>query len=194
MPFKDKEKYKAYQAAWQAANREEQNARRLEWRKANLERDKARSRAWYTKNKENKEITKQRSRARYAEKVNEIKAQKATYREKNKEHIKEHASKWRKENKDKKNTYEHTRRARKAGNGGKLSKDIIIRLLFLQKRKCAICKKNMDKTGHHLDHIIPLHVGGANSDRNVQLTCPMCNAKKGRKDPIQFMQSIGYLL
>lgn len=85
-------------------------------------------------------------------------------------------------------------RAKKKGNGGVISKDIIQKLWKLQKGKCAVCKANLKKTGYHLDHIIPVSKGGKNEDRNVQLTCPKCNAKKGNKDPIQFMQEMGYLL
>jgi len=45
-----------------------------------------------------------------------------------------------------------------------------------------------------MDHIVPLAKGGKNIDSNIQLTCPKCNLEKNSKDPIEFMQSRGYLL
>lgn len=88
----------------------------------------------------------------------------------------------------------HNYRARKKHNGGRLSSDIIHRLLVFQKNRCAICGKSLKKTGHHLDHIIPLARGGKNKDSNTQLTCPTCNRKKSARDPIAFAQSMGLLL
>lgn len=78
--------------------------------------------------------------------------------------------------------------------GGKLSKGLPVRLLELQRGKCACCRASLSDTGYHLDHIIPLAAGGENSDHNIQLLCPACNIKKAAKHPIEFMQSNGYLL
>jgi 5-methylcytosine-specific restriction endonuclease McrA len=50
------------------------------------------------------------------------------------------------------------------------------------------------KAYNRLDHIIPLARGGKNEYRNMQVTCPTCNRQKHSKDPIEFMQSRGYLL
>lgn len=86
----------------------------------------------------------------------------------------------------------NARRARLAGSSGKLSKGIVAKLLKLQKGKCAYCATVLHK--HHLDHIIPLALGGKNTDDNVQLLCPPCNMSKGAKHPIDYMQSKGLLL
>jgi 5-methylcytosine-specific restriction endonuclease McrA len=63
-----------------------------------------------------------------------------------------------------------------------------------EKKKAYNRKTPLGRTGYHLDHIIPLARGGKNEDRNMQVTCPTCNRQKHSKDPIEFMQSRGYLL
>ena len=43
-------------------------------------------------------------------------------------------------------------------------------------------------------HIIPLALGGANDDLNVQLLTPDCNQRKKAQHPVDYMQSQGFLL
>ena len=86
------------------------------------------------------------------------------------------------------------RRARKYGSQGTLSKNIPAKLLDRQRGKCSICGIKLDRNNFHIDHIMPLFLGGEHSDRNVQATCPICNLNKGAKHPIIFMRERGYLL
>lgn len=85
------------------------------------------------------------------------------------------------------------RRARLVGNGGRLSQNIVDKLFKLQKGKCACCGKSL-ANGYHLDHILPLYLGGTNDDSNVQLLTPFCNTSKSKKHPVEYMQSKGFLL
>jgi 5-methylcytosine-specific restriction endonuclease McrA len=68
----------------------------------------------------------------------------------------------------------------------------------LQRGKCAYCRKNLKRGGRlgcHIDHIIPLALGGAHVQNNLQLTCALCNIRKHAKHPIEFAQSsLGLLL
>lgn len=66
-------------------------------------------------------------------------------------------------------------------------------LLLLQKCKCAVCHESL-KARYHVDHIMPLALGGDNSPENLQLLCPTCNCSKGARDPVEFMQKNGRLL
>ena len=78
------------------------------------------------------------------------------------------------------------RRALKKQNGGVLSKDIVQRLLITQKGLCACCGTPLNGK-FHLDHIMPLALGGANADFNVQLLTPSCNMRKHKLHPDVFL-------
>lgn len=86
------------------------------------------------------------------------------------------------------------RRARQAGLMGAVSKDIRERLLFKQAGKCACCRKRLRTGDTHLDHVIPLALGGLHEDVNLQLLCQACNLSKGARHPNEFMQTRGFLL
>jgi 5-methylcytosine-specific restriction endonuclease McrA len=89
--------------------------------------------------------------------------------------------------------YRANRRARELEAGGTLSKGLRTKLFDLQRGKCACCGKPLGND-FHLDHIVPLKLGGSNTDDNIQLLRAACNMQKGAKDPIEFMQSRGNLL
>lgn len=86
------------------------------------------------------------------------------------------------------------RRARKREAGGKLSKGLTDRLFKLQKGKCACGCKQPLGDDYHLDHIMPIILGGVNEDWNIQLLRSLCNQQKHAKHPIDFMQQRGFLL
>lgn len=86
------------------------------------------------------------------------------------------------------------RRARKVEAGGQLSKDIAARLYKLQRGKCACGCKQPLGDNYHRDHIMPLALGGTNTDDNLQLLRAKCNLQKSAKHPIEFMQKRGFLL
>lgn len=86
------------------------------------------------------------------------------------------------------------RRARLLQKMGHVSKGIEQILFARQAGRCACCRVRLDKVNHHLDHIEPLAGDGKHEDSNLQLLCDKCNLSKGAKDPIEFMQSRGYLL
>lgn len=88
--------------------------------------------------------------------------------------------------------YKQNRRARESG--GKLSQGLSSKLYKLQRGKCACGCKQPLGDDYHLDHIMPLALGGTNTDDNIQLLRQRCNNQKHAKHPIEFMQSRGYLL
>jgi len=103
------------------------------------------------------------------------------------------AVKWHKEHPEAGRIANHNRRAREKKNGGRLSRGIVEKLFKLQRGKCACCGKPLgDK--FHLDHKVPIALGGPNDDSNMQLLTQRCNAQKGSKDPIDFMRARGFLL
>lgn len=102
----------------------------------------------------------------------------------------ESLKKYRKENPHKVREFALNRKKRKYG---RLPKGSILKIGSYQQWRCAICKKSI-KNKYHVDHILPLAKGGKHEYENIQLTCPQCNVRKSAKDPIDYMQSLGFLL
>lgn len=83
------------------------------------------------------------------------------------------------------------RRARLAVLGGRITAKQIEHLYLLQKGRCAGCRKKTRK--FHLDHVIPIALGGANDISNAQVLCPSCNLKKGAMPDTEWAASLGRL-
>lgn len=101
------------------------------------------------------------------------------------------------ERKEMKAAARRNRRARERNAKGQLSRNIRKALYAAQKGRCPVCKEALAMGGVkkcHIDHVVPLAAGGTHTDDNVQLICPGCNVSKGAKDPLEFMQSRGFLL
>ena len=130
----------------------------------------------------------------YAEKNRDkLRATSTVWNAAHREKAKASTQAWRDENRDAVRVHAQNRRARKLGNGGVLSKTIRQKLMVLQKGLCTCCKQPLG-VSPHLDHIMPLALGGSNTDDNIQLLRAGCNASKHDRHPIDFMQSRGFLL
>lgn len=117
----------------------------------------------------------------------------ANWRRNNKERHLQNEAAWRKRNPEKIRIKASNRRAKKAEVGGHLSKDIAKKLFVMQKGRCACCGGLLG-SDYHIDHIMPISLGGRNADENVQLLHSHCNLKKSAKHPVDFMQEQGFLL
>lgn len=80
---------------------------------------------------------------------------------------------------------QHKRRAAKAKGSGVLASDILEKLKY-QDYKCVYCKADISAS-HHMDHIMPLALGGEHSVENIQCTCATCNFRKSAKHPDEWM-------
>lgn len=69
----------------------------------------------------------------------------------------------------------------------------ILNLYKQQKAKCVNCMCSI-KENYHVDHIMPLALGGSNDVKNLQLLCPRCNCKKHAKHPIDWALENGRLV
>lgn len=98
---------------------------------------------------------------------------------------------WRSENKDKVAEYAHKRDGKRLS---RLDPGSIKSIGDRQKWRCPVCRSQLGDSGYHMDHIVPLALGGEHHRLNIQLLCPACNLSKGKKDPIKFMQEKGMLL
>ena len=43
---------------------------------------------------------------------------------------------------------------------------------------------------YHVDHVIPLILGGSNGPENLVIACPRCNLSKGAKMPHEFSERL----
>ena len=127
-----------------------------------------------------------------ADNANKKRQYDADYREANKERLRTISAAWRIANRERRREIEEDRRARKRSTG-RLSRGLVKRLFSLQLGKCVCCGKTLGKN-YHIDHIVPLARGGAHRDDNIQLLTQRCNNQKKAMDPVDFMQSRGFLI
>lgn len=166
------------------------NRRRArEWGRNNKELAKQRSSQWV---KDNPEKAAEYWKGYYAKTKHLKVASSIEYRNSHKQEKSEYDKRYRESNRNKKRVNNQAYRIR-ARNSGKLSSGIIEKLMNLQHGKCACCGELL-YDDFHVDHIIPLSLGGTNTDDNIQLLKSTCNLKKRNMHPIDFMQSKGMLL
>lgn len=160
----------AYCAAYRAAN----PAYKATYYAANADKVRAPSSAWAKANPD------------------KVRAANTAYRAANTEKVRATKAAYRSANPEAKRIYDHNRIARKREAGGKLSKCLADKLFKLQRGKCACCKQPLG-TDYHLDHIMPIALGGTNTDDNIQLLRATCNRQKHAAHPVDFMQRRGFL-
>lgn len=100
---------------------------------------------------------------------------------------------WAKKNPDKIAEYRRNRRAKIAQAEGFHTKDDVFAILERQKWKCVECKKSLKKS-YHVDHIMPIALGGSNWPKNLQCLCQLCNNRKHAKHPVDWAKENGRLL
>jgi 5-methylcytosine-specific restriction endonuclease McrA len=157
----------------------------------------------YAKNPETK---RNHSKAYYANNIEKVKPKRVAYAAKNAkaacdrakawamknpERAKQRLIEWRVLNPDAVKVLRHNRRERE--RTGKLSGSIAKKLFAAQKGKCPCCRLPLGDD-YHMDHIVPLYLGGLNVDSNIQLLRATCNLQKNKKHPVDFMQERGFLL
>ncbi len=103
------------------------------------------------------------------------------YAVKNPEKVKQMIKDWTVSNPEKVRAATLNRIARKKKAEGKFTKADIDALYLTQDGKCASCLVNLEN--YHVDHIMPLILGGSNWPSNLQLLCVKCNCSKGPKHP-----------
>lgn len=107
------------------------------------------------------------------------------YRVANAERRRATTAAWQAANRDAVRVYDDRRRARKLG--ALVVDDRVFRARVWERDggRCHICGKKADPKKWHMDHIVPLVAGGEHSYRNVSVSHPICNLRKGKTGPAQ---------
>jgi len=139
------------------------------WKVANPDRHRGHSRAWVAANS-----GRHRENARM-------------WREANREQHRESARAWQRANPDKKRKNKHRRRARKAcGVPQRWQIHDIIPFA------CYWCGTNLRAYGAttHVDHVMPIALGGPADSSNEVMTCSACNQSKSSKHPLVWVAEL----
>lgn len=201
----------AYAKKWQAKNLTPERRKKYQdkFKEENPGYNTEKAKEWRAKNPERfKEIRREKERKKYEKKMKALRGPDYVVTPRvvlsEEEKLARRKESWKKSYEKKKlerpqecvlqTKIKHSRRrAKKVSSGGSFTKQQVLGLLESQKFLCVVCKTDI-KNKYHADHVVPLAAGGSNDILNIQLLCPSCNLSKGAKDPIQFMQTKGYLL
>lgn len=192
---------KACDAAYHAANSEARKAYCSAYRAANSETLRAYDAACYAANPETYKAAGAAYRAANPEMLRTYHAayraanpgKSKAYRAANSEAIRATHAAYRAANPEAQRINSQNYEAKKRANGGTLSKGLSEKLFKLQQGKCPCCNEPLGEN-YHLDHIMPIYLGGPNIDSNMQLLRQRCNLQKATQHPIDFMQGRGFLL
>lgn len=164
---------RAYQRDYYRANQDIAKRRSREWDLAHPEIVRRRARGWYAKN------------------AKRIRAKAAAKYAVNPEPRRAALRKWKRENKAAVREADSRRRAREMGaaiGDRKAYSSYVAWARSAPAVRCYWCRKptRPGRKTRHIDHIIPLAKGGADSVANLCVACPACNLTKNAKMPLEF--------
>jgi 5-methylcytosine-specific restriction endonuclease McrA len=186
---KNREKLREQSRAKYLANQEAMKAKTRAWVLANPEQSAAKIRECKLKNRPaylagmrdyrlaNIDKAKATDRAKYL---------------KNSEKVKERARKWVGRNPERRAEILRNDLARRRRASGVHTAADVARLYEAQRGVCVGCGCALIAKGkgkYHVDHIMPIALGGSNWPENLQLLCPTCNMTKQKKHPDEWRAS-----
>lgn len=144
-------------------------ANKLAWREANPERHRANNRAWYANNRERR------------------RANNRAWQANNRERSRANNRAWREANPEKTRAIDHRRRARKHSAVPQRWKTHNI-IPFC----CYWCGANLRAYGAttHIDHVMPISLGGPTDPTNEVKTCATCNLSKRDTHPLVWIAQL----
>ena len=143
----------------------------------------------------NKDTISQKGKIYYLNNKEKILLKNKRNYQKSRHKVLQNQTKYRKENKEKIELKRRNRRAKEYGSLGRHTAQEVKALLEVQNYKCANCKCCIkEKSSRHLDHVMPIALGGSNSIDNLEWLCVLCNLRKGAKHPIDWARENGRLI
>ncbi len=85
----------------------------------------------------------------------------------------------------------HNARAANYGYKGQLTALDLRRAFEESGGSCYWCDIDVSNELYHIDHYVPLVLGGPNIFSNLRISCQPCNSSKSAKDPLEFATQIG---
>lgn len=192
-----------YRKNWMRANRSRYAEQEADWYQNNKARISAKQKERYHANPAARDLKLAGVRAKRAmltedqRRAERARGRLSYYRDltKTRSYYREWMRKWREQNPDKSRLSAKRQKARRRGATVETITKAQIETLFKNQRgRCAICAKKIEMATKHIDHIKAIAQGGKHEIGNLQLTCAACNMTKQDKDPIDFMQKLGFLL
>ena len=183
---------KSCKKLYKEANKERNALKRKAHYESNKEYVSAVNKIWSDANKGRKSIT---NKALYENKREERLIQCWKWYQANKDRIAIVNKAYRHANRERLSIGRNNRRALERNSKGTYSVLDINILLVTQDSKCVYCKTDLivaSKNNYHIDHIMPLKLGGSNFPDNLQLLCPTCNLSKGHKHPDIYEKQINH--
>ncbi len=103
------------------------------------------------------------------------------------------ATGWRKSNRERARVIVRNRIARVKNALGTHTAEQVVEMLQRQNWECVGCGASIKKK-RHIDHKMPLLLGGSNDISNLQGLCPRCNCSKNAKHPDVWAREMGITL
>lgn len=183
---------KVWNKAYRVANKKQIAVRMKIWEQENKEKRAIKNKKWKQENKERLANTKKAWQQLHKERLSiyDKAYHKANAKQKA---ITDRA--YRQANPERGIASKHKRRALKIKSGGTYTHTDITSLLLTQNSKCVYCKTNLIITGknnYHVDHRMPLFLGGSNFPDNLQLLCAPCNLSKSATHPDIYEKQINH--
>lgn len=113
----------------------------------------------------------------------------ARWRKRNPDKTRAQDRRYRCENPDKCRAKDQRRRARMQNAPGSHTAADITAQRRRQSGRCYWCGVKVGRR-YHVDHVIPLALGGSNGKENIVIACAHCNQSKGAKMPHEFSQRL----
>lgn len=176
-----------YNREWRIKNKEKKAINDRQWKNDNQDRVKRTLKEYYEKNKEKITESNRIWSLNHPEKVKKAKKE---WGDRNIEYTRQKGREYWKKNPEKTKIMVQNRRARRLASGTRLSYGITTKVLEEQGYKCPGCLCDLHTNKRHIDHFMPLILGGLHTDNNIQMLCVSCNLKKSKKHPLTWLNEI----